>query len=240
MVQHLKTSLHQNKLSARTNKPRQQLLEESLQNTSSVQETFSKDLCNLFLGCNIPLHKLDNPIFQTFLKTYCNVENTKITVPSLSTLRKKYVGDIYTDVLEDIKKKIKDQNLWISVDETTDGKGRQVANLIVGVLNGVNYSKGHLISVSSLESTNHVTIARFVNEGLAKFFLPERVPSEKILLMVTDAASYMLKSAQSLKIFFPNLIHCTCLAHGLNRVAEKIRLEYPLVNSLISNIKKYF
>jgi hypothetical protein len=29
-------------------------------------------------------------------------------------------------------------------------------------------------------------------------------------------------------------------AHGLNRVAETIRLEFPLVNSLVTNIKKVF
>jgi hypothetical protein len=40
--------------------------------------------------------------------------------------------------------------------------------------------------------------------------------------MVTDAVPYMLKAAQNLKIFYPNLIHCTCLAHGLNRVVPKL------------------
>lgn len=203
-MQHLNTTFHQNRVSENFNKPRQQLLEESfLNNSKNPQEAFSKDLCNLFVGCNIPLHKLDNPIFQEFLKTYCKVDDKPIYVPSSSALRKKYINEIYEDVTDGIRKEMKNQNLWISVDETTDTKGRQVANLIIGTLNGSTQSKRHLINVGNLDKTNHVTIARFINESLANFFLPDKVPFEKFLLMVTDAASYMLKSAQSLNFFFP-------------------------------------
>src|SRR5258705_13193929 len=35
-----------------------------------------------------------------------------------------------------------------------------------------------------------------------------------------------------------NLVHVTCLAHGLNRVAESIRMQHPQINGLISNVKK--
>lgn len=50
----------------------------------------------------------------------------------------------------------------------------------------------------------------------------------------------MLKAALHLKVFYPNLIHCTCLAHGVNKVAEEIRNQFPLVNDLINTIKKVF
>lgn len=73
-----------------------------------------------------------------------------------------------------------------------------------------------------------------------QFFLPEAVPNEKVLLMVSDAAAYMVKAASTLKVFYGQLIHCTCLAHGLNRIAETIRLQFPLVNKLISSGKKIF
>ena len=36
------------------------------------------------------------------------------------------------------------------------------------------------------------------------------------------------------------MLHVTCLAHGLNRVAEEVRNQFPLVNGLISNGKKVF
>lgn len=57
--------------------------------------------------------------------------------------------------------------------------------------------------------------------------------------MLSDAAAYMVKTATNLKVFYPNVCHCTCLAHGLNRVAETLRQQFPLLNELIKNEKKY-
>jgi hypothetical protein len=50
----------------------------------------------------------------------------------------------------------------------------------------------------------------------------------------------MLKAGIAIKTFYPNLLYITCCAHGLHRVAEYIRLKYPLVDSLIANKKKCF
>jgi hypothetical protein len=36
------------------------------------------------------------------------------------------------------------------------------------------------------------------------------------------------------------MVHITCLAHGLHRVAEEIRNMFPKVDKLISNVKKTF
>lgn len=56
---------------------------------------------------------------------------------------------------------------------------------------------------------------------------------------MSDAAPYMVKAGQNLKIFYENLIHVTCLAHGLNR-AEEIRSQFPLIYDLIKNAEKIF
>ena len=39
---------------------------------------------------------------------------------------------------------------------------------------------------------------------------------EKVLLFVSDGASYMLKAAQNLKTMYPKMLYITCLAHGLS------------------------
>lgn len=62
----------------------------------------------------------------------------------------------------------------------------------------------------------------------------------KILLVVTDAAPYMCSAMNSLKVLFPKMIHLTCLAHGLNRVAEFIRGENTNANNLIAKVKSVF
>lgn len=97
----------------------------------------------------------------------------------------------------------------------------------------------HLISCKELEKTNFETVSRFVNDSLLNFF-GQNGYQDKVLLFVTDAAPYMLKTGNALKVFYPNMVHTTCVAHGLNRVAEKIREVFQNVNKLISCGKKIF
>jgi hypothetical protein len=63
---------------------------------------------------------------------------------------------------------------------------------------------------------------------------------EKVLLLLSDAAPYMIKAGKTLNVFFPNMIHVTCLAHMLQRIAEKVRELFPNVNTLVNNLKKVF
>jgi hypothetical protein len=64
--------------------------------------------------------------------------------------------------------------------------------------------------------------------------------NEKVLLLLSDAAPYMIKAGKTLNVFFPNMIHITCLAHMLQRIAEKVRELFPNVNTLVNNLKRVF
>lgn len=105
-----------------------------------------------------------------------------------------------------------------------------IANLLIGKLDG-NPGKSYLISCKELVGTNYETICQFVNSALKIFPGIE----QKVLLFISDAGTYMVKAAKTLKIFYPNVIHITCLAHAVNRVLEKIRELYPDINKLINN-----
>lgn len=72
-----------------------------------------------------------------------------------------------------------------------------------------------------------------------RIFLPN-VDEERILLLVTDAAPYMIKVGKKLKLFYDNMVHITYIVHGLHRIAEEVRLHFPLVNKLVSCVKKVF
>lgn len=191
------------------------------------------DLCEAFSAADIPICKLSNPILRSFLKKY-----TKEIIPEESTLRKHYVDKIYNSLIEKIKIDLKNKYLWVSVDETIDIQGRFVANVIVGVLdqNEEESKKKFLINVVQLEKTNHETIARAFNDSIISLELD----TNKILLFLTDAAPYMIKAARGLKLFYPKLLHVTCIAHGMHRVAEEIRRHFRNVDGLISNGKKIF
>lgn len=127
------------------------------------------------------------------------------------------------------------------MDETTDRCGRFVANVIVGQLDG-NPSKPRLLMVRELETANHSTVNRLVLDALI-FLWPGKSQEDiarQFVLFVTDAAPYMVKSAKTLKGSYPDLLHVTCLAHGLNRVAEQVRSKYKDVDTFLGNVKQIF
>ncbi|XP_049788000.1 uncharacterized protein LOC126191238 [Schistocerca cancellata] len=68
----------------------------------------------------------------------------------------------------------------------------------------------------------------------------QKCGENKVLAIVKDSAAYMLKAAESLCVFYPKIIHLTCLGHGVHRVAEEVRTTLPEANSLISSAKKVF
>lgn len=232
LEQHIKTALHQKNKELQC--PKKQVLLTQMQPASENISEFFKDLSRAFIAADIPWYRLQVPELSSFLEKYC-----KRKIPDESTLRKKYLDVCYEDAIRRIRDEVGVSHIWLAVDETTDTLGRYVANLVVGKLDPDSPSRSFLISSKVLEKTNHSTVARFVNDGL-KVLWPESVPAEKVLVMCSDAAAYMLKAAVALKVFYPNLIHMSCLAHGLHRVAEEVRGSFPKVNVLVSSTKKVF
>ena len=51
---------------------------------------------------------------------------------------------------------------------------------------------------------------------------PAKDNDENFLIFLTDRASYMLKAGVELKLFYPKLVHETCVAHALHRLAEEM------------------
>ena len=62
----------------------------------------------------------------------------------------------------------------------------------------------------------------------------------KFRLQCSDGAAYMLKAGGTLKELFPNLLHVTCVVHGINRVAESIRTKNSHADRFIIKTKSLF
>lgn len=231
--QHIKTNAHSAKKKQNTKGFVQSLLTIPVQ-AAKKESDFSSDLCKALVSSNIPLKKLNNPNLRQFLKKYC----TNQIIPDESTLRKNYLQPIYNEVLDDIRRDIGDGPIWIEVDETTDKCGRYIAHFICGKMDNIP-TRPHLLASKALEKVNHSTIARFVNDSI-RLLWPDRDGSEDVLIFVSDAAPYMVKSAAALEIFYPRMLHITCLAHAVHRLAETVREVFSSVNDLISSIKKVF
>lgn len=105
------------------------------------QSQLFKELCNTLISSDIPLHKLQNKNFKSFLEKY-----TKKHIPDESTLWKNYLNQCYTDVLQNIWKIIGSSYIFFSIDETSDPRGKCVANFIVGKLNTDSPFKPYLLT----------------------------------------------------------------------------------------------
>jgi hypothetical protein len=131
--------------------------------------------------------------------------------------------------LENVRGNIGDAVIGIAVNETTVSVCRFIANFVASLQDTEVPSNPHLIFSTVLQHTNHSTVARFVNEG-HKLLWSNGGHEAKILILYSDAVACMLKAVTALKIFYPNLIHFTCLAHGLQLVAEEVRGKFPQAN----------
>ncbi|XP_025018144.1 uncharacterized protein LOC112539635 [Tetranychus urticae] len=200
---------------------------------NEVQAEFNRDLFNAFVKSDIPLTKLENDELKNFLLKYTNIE-----LPSERTLRRMLLPE-YQKALSDIRSHIGSNNIWISIDETCDIAGRSVVNVIVGILDGLPDKKPILIHVEYTQPPNHSIIAQVFENALSKLW-PDGKHYERVLLFVTDGASYMKKAAKALKIIYPKMLHITCIIHGLHRVCETIRTLFQSVDNLITEGKRVF
>ena len=139
---------------------------------------------------------------------------------------KNYSQTTFNDTIQHVKGQLRDRDFYVMVDESTDVQGRAIAGVLIGVLDGTN-RKPYLVEVAELERTDSVLIGQLVNNTLANLF--NVIPYDKFKLFISDAASYMILAADRMKSgFYPNLVHITCLAHRLNRLAEFVRSKPPV------------
>lgn len=159
--QHFDTKKHKLCAERRSStKENQLLIKESVDNKLN---SFNMDLFKTFLSANIPLHKITHPAIVNFLEKY-----TKNNVPSVTTLRQKYVPILYEQTLTKLRALAKNKNIWISIDETADVEQRLIVNLIFGILDGSeeNAAKSYLLNVAVVEAANASTMAAFINDSL--------------------------------------------------------------------------
>ena len=143
------------------------------------------------------------------------------------------------EILVKIKTKLLGMDLFLQVDETTDRQGRAMTAILAGPLDGQSVECPYMIELTDIITANNSTLQQAVIKALHKLF-GDDLDYNKIRLLLTDGAPYCIKAGKGLLGIFPELIHLTCLAHALNRVAELARVTYPKINKLISEVKKIF
>lgn len=233
VTQHIKTVKHTTNVQRKTKtgqNKNQSLLTNLQSSTNNVSSNnFAMDLTRAFLESNIALHKIANPSIVNFIE-----KHTKFAAPNETTLRRKCVPVLYNECIEKMKEIAAGKYLWVSIDESTDSEQRCIANFVFGVLGEPD--RCYLFASQPLEVTNSNSVAAFFDTTINDL----GVDKKNILLAITDAAPYMVCAMNALKVLYPKMIHVTCLAHGMHRVADFIKGKFKDVNDLISNVKKIF
>lgn len=141
--------------------------------------------------------------------------------------------------MQKIRKYISDQKIWILIEKTTDAEGRFIANVIINTLETEKSGKIFLLNTEKLEKVYHFTVSKLFDK-LLSILWPDSIKHDNILLFLSDAAPYMVKCGQTINALYSQMIHVTCTAHELHRVAKQVRSQYESIDQLISNIKKIF
>jgi len=174
------------------------------------------------IKADILVSKLKNPTVKIFLE-----KHTRQAVPNKSIHQKNYVEIIYNEILSKIRDVIEIGPIWISVDETTNVDGSYIASAILRKLRS-KPSKQFLINCGELNKCNHQMVTRFFNDTMGLLWL-QAVKYENVLLFLTDAALYMLKTGNILTTFYPKMLHLTCVHTKFHRVAKTVRVQFSLV-----------
>lgn len=75
-----------------------------------------------------------------------------------------------------------------------------------------NFFKPFLLNCAQLKKCNHKTIATFFNNSMSLLLWSLNVKLKYVLLFLTDAVPYMVKSTVTINTYFGNLIHyCSLL-----------------------------
>jgi hypothetical protein len=81
--------------------------------------------------------------------------------------------------MSEIREEIGDKKILVSIDETSDKKGRYIANVIVGTFE--ENAKRYLINCSQLEKVKFNTIALMVNKSLSELY-DKNIKQDNVLL----------------------------------------------------------
>ena len=233
VTQHLKSFGHVKRLKSHQNSSQVSLLSNFMKKPAKGVE-FSMELCQMLTEVDIPFYKVQHQSFRNFMEKW-----TGQSTPHESTLRKNYLKGVYEATIDMIRESIGNSKIWVSIAESTDQKARFVVNTVIGRLDSSEPTTPYLLDCRIVERTNHATVAQAFCDALTILW-PDGIKHDRVLLFVSDAARYMKKAAEGLKVLFPSMVYITCVAHGVHRVCEELRRVFPESDSYVGSVKKVF
>ena len=136
-----------------------------------------------------------------------------------------------------MRQKVKDQEISILCDETTDRKGQCVFLVLIKILGCSDSSKLCVGGAKILSNANATECGRAIMDVVNKL----EISLTNVSCIVTDSAACMKKCVDSLKFLFgESLVHIQCWAHKLNLVSNIFQIDLKELNECILQVKSAF
>lgn len=189
-----------------------------------TEDSWAYQVTKAFLEADIPLQKIHS---ESLNKLFSSMNRP---LPSVSKCRS-MVEFICKNVLQEINRKLRNKKIFMIIDES-DINNQKYVNTLIGDIS--NPSLCYLVDCRPLNnSPNANIIAQIADDNLRNM----NTSRSDFLLLISDAAPYMLKAGETIKVLYSNLFHITCLAHLLHNCALRVKTYYKDVDNLISSIK---
>ena len=145
VAQHCHGHKHIKALEKLKNKPSKQLSIQLFDSNDSANLQFARDTCRMFLSAIIPLHKLGHPAVKAYLSKYTGREP-----PSVTSARN-HQEQIYLGTIDEIRRSISNNYIWVSLDETTGSQNRYIVLVVVGIMCATAPTITHLINLDVVD-----------------------------------------------------------------------------------------
>jgi len=89
--------------------------------------------------------------------------------------------------------------------------------------------KHFLINTQVLEKVNHSTTSKLLDRSL-QIIWPNCIKQDHVLLLLSDAAFYMVKAGKVIKVFYSKMTHVTCLTHALGQRKKAKQISQKSIN----------
>ncbi|CAG2057325.1 unnamed protein product [Timema podura] len=158
-------------------------------------------------------------------------------LPKAETIRSVWIPEVNKSQEDNIKNNVKNQQVAILCDETTDRKGQCVFVILLKTLRADSKQSLFVGAVKVLQNASATECSRALVDTITKY----EIPYENVVCVVTDGARYMTKCVTSLKVLLcDDFLHIQCWDHKLNLVQNYWSVELPELNECVAKAKAAF
>lgn len=229
LERHLRSLSHKSSTERKTIQTRLQLE----RHFDSNKDSFHSEILELFVKMNIPIYKLQDENLKTFISKY-----TGKKLLDESMYRKAFLEKVFTKKQNEVRDLLKNENIYLMFDETTDASGRYILNILSGICSPSQRERSYLIKTVELDKTNALNVNTEILEVLNWIYNSDVSKFSNVKLLVSDGAPYAVKAAKLLKELMPKVLHVVCLCHNLHNLCESIRSDSPNLNLFVAFMKK--